>query len=691
MPRMNWIVPGVILATSSCSLPFGQPAAPAATTSAIEPTIGQIVASLMGHEHLTQHPVDDDISRKWLSHYLDDLDPTHSIFLASDVKEFQTYATKLDDLINDPRPSVDPAFAIETRYEQRFHERLNAAHQALLAPVTFGPKDTLEVDRSKMPWPATAEEADLIWKKRIADALIRAQLSGKDTKERIDSLDKSYKQMERTLDGTEPLDVLERYLGALTRSFDPHSDYFKPATRDNFDIEIANALEGIGAELKTVEEYTVVSKLVPGGPAEMGGQLKPGDKIVAVGQGKNDLVDVVGMRLDSVVKLIRGAKGTDVRLSLIGADDQSREITITRDRVLLPESMAKGEMHTVPVSGRSGAPKDVKVLVVDVPSFYASDLVQGSNLKTSVTDDVKKILQAHKDADAVVLDLRTNGGGSLQESIALTGLFIDRGPVVQVKDRRGDVDVLDDEDSGEAYKGPLAVLVSPLSASASEIFAGAIQDYGRGLIIGSTTHGKGTVQTVVELQPRVERLLHTPHSDDDYSGVLKLTTQQFYRISGDSTQVHGVESDVVIPSPFDAIEEIRESELDGALPWNRIDAATYERDRSLTMNIPWLQQRSHDRVVASKGFQDMAKEASVQKSEQAKKTLSLDLDTRKKERADLEAMLGRKLDAEDDDDEDAGSGSGSGAKPEEKPDPVMDEALAVMADDVVGPDGLAGQ
>jgi carboxyl-terminal processing protease len=683
---MNWIVSGVILATSSCSLPFGQPAAPAATTSAIEPTIGQIVASLMGHEHLTQHPVDDDISRKWLAHYLDDLDPTHSIFLASDVKEFQTYSTKLDDLINDPRPSVDPAFAIETRYEQRFHERLTAAHQALQAPVTFGPKDTLEVDRSKAPWPATAQEADLIWKKRIADALIRAQLSGKDTKERIDSLDKSYKQMERTLDGTEPLDVLERYLGALTRSFDPHSDYFKPATRDNFDIEIANALEGIGAELKTVEEYTVVSKLVPGGPAEKAGELKTGDKIVAVGQGKNDLVDVVGMRLDSVVKLIRGEKGTEVRLSLIGADDQNREITITRDRVLLPDSMAKGEMHTVPVTARSGAQKNVKVLWIDIPSFYASDLVQGSNLKTSVTDDVKAILVAHKDADAVVLDLRTNGGGSLAESVALTGLFIDRGPVVQVKDRRGEVDVLDDEDSGVSYKGPLAVIVSPLSASASEILAGAIQDYGRGLIIGSTTHGKGTVQTVVELQPRVERLLRT-RSDDDYAGVLKLTTQQFYRVSGDSTQVHGVESDVVIPSPFDAIEQIRESELEGALPWNRIDAATYERDRALAMNVPWLQERSRARVSAAKGFQDMAKEASVQKSEQAKKTLSLDLETRKKERAELEALLGRKLDADDDDDD--GSGSGSGAKPEEKPDPVMDEALAVMADDVVGPDGLA--
>jgi carboxyl-terminal processing protease len=687
MPRMNWIFPGVILATSSCSLPFGQPAAPAATTSAIEPTIGQIVATLMGHEHLTQHPVDDDVSRKWLSHYLDDLDPTHSIFLASDIKEFQAYATRLDDLILDARPSVDPAFAIETRYEQRFHERLTAAHQALLAPPTFGPKDTLEVDRSKSPWPATAADADLIWKKRIADALVRVQLDGKDTKERIESLDKSYKAMERTLDTTEPLDVLERYLGALTRSFDPHSDYFKPATRDNFDIEIQNALEGIGAELRTVEEYTVVSKLVPGGPAEMAGQLKPGDKIVAVGQGTSDLVDVTGMRLDSVVKLIRGKKGTDVRLSLIGPDDQGREITIQRDRVLLPESMAKGEMHKVPVEGRSGVKKDVNVLVIDVPSFYSSDLVQGSKLGTTVSGDVRTIIEANKNADAVVLDLRMNGGGSLAESVALTGLFIDQGPVVQVKDRRGEVDVLDDDQSGVAYKGPLAVIVSPLSASASEILAGAIQDYGRGLIVGSTTHGKGTVQTLVELQPRVERLLHT-RSEEDMAGAMKLTTQQFYRVSGDSTQVHGVESDVVIPSPFDAITDIRESELEGALPWNRIDPASYQRDRSLAMNVPWLQERSSGRVAAAKGFQDMAKEASVQKSEQAKKTLSLDLETRKKERADLEAVLGRKLEVDDDDDN--GSGSGSGAKPEPKPDPVLDEALAVMADEVVGPDGLAG-
>jgi carboxyl-terminal processing protease len=690
MPRMNWIIPGVFLATSSCSLPFGQPDAPAATTSAIEPTIGQIVANLMGNEHLTQHPVDDDISRRWLSHFLDDIDPTHSIFLAGDVKEFQGYATKLDDLINAPRPSVDPAFVIETRYEQRFHERLTAAHAALLAPPTFGPHETLEVDRSKAPWPATAEEADLIWKKRIADALIRAQLDGKDVAKRIESLDKSYKAMERSLDATEPLDVLERYLGALTRSFDPHSDYFKPATRDNFDIEIANALEGIGAELRTDEEYTVVSKLVPGGPAERGGQLKPGDRIVAVGQGTGDLVDVVGLRLDAVVKMIRGKKGTDVRLSLLGADDAGREITIRRDRVVILDSMAKGEMRTVPVTGRGGVTKDVDVLVVDVPSFYASDLVHGANLKTSVTDDVRAILAEHRDADAVLLDLRTNGGGSLTESVALTGLFIDEGPVVQVRDRRGEVDVLDDEDSGVAYKGPLAVLVSPLSASASEIFAGAIQDYGRGLVVGSTTHGKGTVQTLVELGPRVERMLHMD-TDEDVAGAMKLTTQQFYRVSGDSTQAHGVESDVVIPSPFDAIEEIRESELDGALPWNRIDAAHYDkRDRTLSMNLPWLQERSRARVAASKGFQDMAKEASVQKSEQAKKTLSLDLATRKKERAELEAVLGRKLDAGDEDDA-AGTGSGSGAEPKKEPDVVLDEALAVTADNVLGRDALAGQ
>jgi carboxyl-terminal processing protease len=456
--------------------------------------------------------------------------------------------------------------------------------------------------------------------------------------------------------------VLELYLGALGQAYDPHSVWFAPASKDDFDIQMRDALEGIGATLVREEDYITVKSLVPGGPAARANELQPGDRIVAVAQG-GQKTDVVGMRIDHVVKLIRGPKGTDVVLTVIpaGAADasQTRDLRITRDQVVIAEAAAKGEVREV---------DGVKVGVIDVPSFY-QDLSErgGKSAPRTTADDVRRILDGFKKdgVAAVLVDLRANGGGALTQAIALTGLFIDAGPVVQIKDRQGRVEVLEDREKGLAWEGPLAVVTSAHSASASEIFAGAIQDYGRGLVVGdSSTHGKGTVQQFIDLSPVVAGF-QVPGAAD-VAGALKYTTDQFYRVSGRSTQQVGVEADVVIPSLSDGLD-MGESSLPFALAYDEIDPARF-RAWGQRPDRAALQRRSAERVGGDPRFQVMA-ELRALRDARDQDTISLDLDQRRQERSNWEELEKR---------------AEAVGLEGEAVDPVLDEALRVVRDFVKG-------
>ncbi|MBW1881825.1 MAG: PDZ domain-containing protein, partial [Deltaproteobacteria bacterium] len=413
---------------------------------------------------------------------------------------------------------------------------------------------------------------------RIKEQVLRGLLRGESQESQVEMLRRRYHRLETDILATEPADVLEPYLASFAHAFDPHSDYFKPSTNADFDIEMSNSLEGIGATLRTEGEYTLVYSLVPGGPAQQGEELQPGDRIVAVAQGSEPPVDVVDERIDKVVKQIRGPKGTEVRLTVIPVDapdpSHTRVIRITRDQVILAADDAESRVIEVP--GQDG--QGIKLGLIDIPSFYQDFQARrgGDPEFKSTTRDVKQLLTELKaeEVSGIILDVRRNGGGSLNESVELTGLFIPQGPVVQIGDRSGRTEAMYDPDPAVVYDGPLMVLTSPLSASASEILAGAIQDYDRGLVVGSaSTHGKGTVQNVIDLDPVLRRFVRYP-TPDDLAGAVKVTTHKFYRVSGASTQLRGVQADVVLPSPFDGLE-LLEGDLDYVLGWDRVAPLTY--------------------------------------------------------------------------------------------------------------------
>lgn len=661
------------LLTLSCSTPGEADAAPEMGAPAA--ILTNLVAMTLERHHYTSQGIDDARSRKWLDGYIDNLDPARMFFLESDVQGFRArWATQLDDTVKDMPADLRPAFEMDKVFRERVAERMETVNTVLTTPQPLDGDDSVVWNREDTPWPATRAEADGLWERRLKGELMRYRLTDMEEAEARERLLKRYTRFAGDLEQEDSGDLLEGWLGALGQTFDPHSIWFKPARKDDFDIEMRDSLEGIGATLSPDGPYTVVRSLVPGGPAFKGGDLKPDDKIIGVTQEDGEHTDIIDMRLDRVVKLIRGPKGTKVVLTVIPADAPdntvTRDVTILRDKVKVAEAQAKGEIKEI---------GGTKIGVIDVPSFYQDVRGRGNRASAinSTAADMETILKGfHKDGvDVVVVDLRANGGGSLQQAIEVTGLFIDQGPVVQIRDRGGKVESLDDEVGGQVWSGPLVVLQSIYSASASEIFAGAVQDYGRGLIVGAeATHGKGTVQQLVDMSPMLGGVAGPAAAEQ--AGALKFTTDQFYRVSGKSTQNKGVLSDVVIPTPSDGLD-VREADLDNALPYHEIRPARYDAG-GLDVDLGALQDRSQTRVSASEDFQRMG-ELRAEREKRMGKPVSLNLETREAEMAAFE-KLEEAADPGGVDTSPDAPPEGEGDTEKERKDPVLEEALAISVD-----------
>lgn len=561
----------------------------------IQPTRDQMVASLNTVELLRRHHynrirLDDALSSDIFDGYMRQLDPQRSLFTAEDIKAFEGYRYRLDDLLLAGDLSV--GFAMHKRQMERLNQRLDFANRLLaddLHSMDFSSDQQILADREKAEWPATDIDLMQLWRHQIKDEVLRLKLAGRDMTAIEELLSKRYKGQQLRLNQTRSEDVFQSYINAFAQVYDPHTQYMSPENAANFDINMSLSLEGIGAVLQSDDEFTKIVRLVPAGPAAKSKKLAPADRIIAVGQEDKDMVDVVGWRLDEVVKLIRGPKGSNVRLEVIPAsnpptDLSSREVVLVREAVKLEDQAAASSILTY----GSGA-NEQRIGVIEVPGFYIDFKAQrrGDPEYRSTTRDVRRLLEEMKehDVDGIVLDLRNNGGGSLQEATELTGLFIDRGPTVQVRDTQGEIQVLDDPQEGISYNGPMAVLVNRLSASASEIFAGAMQDYGRALVIGEPTFGKGTVQSIQPLN----------------HGELKLTLAKFYRVSGQSTQNRGVVPDITYPSLLDTTE-IGESYLPRALPWDTIKPADYAINQQVAPFVKRLDEQHQRRVGTDPDF-----------------------------------------------------------------------------------------
>ena len=530
--------------------------------------IAQLIRSYMERRHYVKSSLDDDMSVRVLERYLETLDPERLYFLQQDVSKFEEIRHEFDEFIAESR--LEPAFAIFLVYRTRVRKQVEVALSYLDKPFDFSTDELYAVDREDAPWAVNEAELDELWRKRVKNDMISLMLSGKDEDGARETLRKRYEQLRHRTAQLNANDVFQFYTNAYLLSVEPHTSYLSPRASENFRIRMSLSLEGIGAVLQSENEHTKVTRVVTGGPADMSGELHAGDRIVGVGQGlESEITDVVGWRLDDVVDLIRGPKGSVVQLRVLpekaGAAGETRDIAITRDKIKLEEQAAKKAVHEVDHNG-----KHYKLGVITVPTFYADfeGRSQGDPEYRSTTKDVRELIRDLESdgIDALIVDLRGNGGGALSEAISLTGLFIESGPIVQVRDSSGRVRVNADPDPSVSYTGPLAVMVDRNSASASEIFAGAIQDYKRGLIVGEPTFGKGTVQNLVSLDQ---------HSRNDIDlGQLKLTVAQFFRVSGDSTQHRGVVPDILFPIAMNSDQE-GERSFDNALPWSRIEAADY--------------------------------------------------------------------------------------------------------------------
>ncbi|PQP06409.1 tail-specific protease [Pseudomonas frederiksbergensis] len=596
----------------------------------LQPDRDEVIASLnvvelLKRHHYSKPPLDDARSMIIYDSYLKLLDPSRSYFMASDIAEFDKWKTQFDDFLKSG--DLNAGFTIYKRYLDRVKARLDFALAELnkgVDKIDFTTKETLLVDRKDAPWLKTTAELDDLWRKRVKDEVLRMKISGKEPKQIQETLTKRYKNQLARLDQTRAEDIFQAYINTFAMSYDPHTNYLSPDNAENFDINMSLSLEGIGAVLQSDNDQVKVVRLVPAGPADKTKQVAPADKIIGVAQGNKEMVDVVGWRLDEVVKLIRGPKGTVVRLEVIPAsnapnDQTTKIVPITREAVKLEDQAVKKSILSLKQDG-----KDYKLGVIEIPAFYLDFKAfrAGDPDYKSTTRDVKKLLtELQKDkVDGVVIDLRNNGGGSLQEATELTSLFIDKGPTVLVRNADGRVDVLEDENPGAFYKGPMALLVNRLSASASEIFAGAMQDYHRALIIGGQTFGKGTVQTIQPLN----------------HGELKLTLAKFYRVSGQSTQHQGVLPDIDYPSIIDT-KEIGESALPEAMPWDTIRAAIKPALDPFKPYITQLKSEHDVRTAKDAEFVFIRDKLALAQKLMAEKTVSLNEADRRAQHADIEA------------------------------------------------------
>jgi carboxyl-terminal processing protease len=606
--------------------PPGGPAASAAVSpkpGANDRHIAMAVRRHLEREHFLhqRQPIDDAMARRWFENFLESLDPMKAYLLQSDVDAFAQKRDALDDLVK--RGDVSFAYEVFDRFLQRVDSRVPLIERLIATKHDFAQDESVVVDRKATTWAKTEAEAEDLWRRRIKLDLLREKMEKTPPEEIQDKLLRRYRSFAKRMHQMTADELLEVYLSSLTSSFDPHTSFMSPGTLENFEIGMKLELDGIGAQLKGEDGYTTIVELTPGGAADKDGRLKAKDRVVGVGQGaEGDIVDTVDMNLNEVVKMIRGKRGTVVRLKVIPVGETAPKVyDITRAKIELKDAEARGEVieHGTKPDG-----KPWRIGFINLPSFYMdmAGAQQGQADFKSSTRDTKRLLDdfRRQGVDCVVLDLRGNGGGSLPEAIKLTGLFIDRGPVVQIKDADKQVRPYDDVDAGTAWDGPLVVLTSKFSASASEILAGAIQDYRRGLIVGDeATHGKGTVQSLLDLG----RQLFQRFDNAPSLGAIKITMQQFYRPSGASTQLEGVKSDVVLPSLTTHLP-VGERDLDHALPFDKVPAAAYQSTANVSDAIvEQLRRRSAERVGADEKFADLAADVARYNRRKDEKTVSL--------------------------------------------------------------------
>ena len=644
--RFGWtIVVAGLAAVLACPLVWADPAGPRQE----DRHIAVAVSTLLRREHLTKHAIDDEISERSEKSFLKMLDPWKLYFYQSDIDAFDKYKDELDDMAK--KGDVSFAYLVFKTFLQRIDERVQMVDELLGTKLDFTADEDMTVDKEKVTWAKTPAEARERWRKRLKYDLLTLKAdkadksektdkngngNGKEEEDPIEKLKKRYRSFGKRMHQTDSEELLEMYLTSFTSSFDPHTSYMSPSTVENFTIAMKLELEGIGAALQSIDGYTVVNKIVPGGAAEKDGRLKVEDKIVAVGKGdEGEMVDIIDMKLSEVVKMIRGKEGTPVRLAVVSVGSPEKKIyKLTRAKIELKDSEARAKIFD---AGRKPDGAAFKVGVIDLPSFYMDmdGARRGLPDFKSTTRDVKVILEDFnkKGVDAVVLDLRRNGGGSLTEAINLTGLFISEGPVVQVKDADGRTQPYFDLEPATVWAGPLVVLTSKFSASASEILAGAIQDYGRGLIVGDhATHGKGTVQSLLDLSQQLFRVPNAPSM-----GSLKITMQQFYRPSGESTQRRGVLADIELPSLTTHLD-VGEADLDYPLPFDKIDALRYKNYGYVTQAIcDQLRRLSDQRCSQSDKFQLVRKGITRYLEQKARKTVTLNEEKFLKERAEMNA------------------------------------------------------
>ncbi len=601
------------------------------------------VASLISNYNYKKVPLNDSLSAVVYDRYLKALDENHNYLLATDIKDIERFRKGLDDDMK--AGNLNNVFYIFNLYQKRYLERINYSLTQIDNKYDYNKNESFTYDREKEPWMANTTEMNKLWSQRVKYDLLNLKLASADVTKNKETLRKRYQNLISQSKKLSNQDVFQVYMDAFTESIDPHTNYFNPANAANFNIEMSRSLEGIGASLMSENEYVTIKTIVPGGPADKSKQINIDDRIIGVAQGKDgEFQDVVGWRLDNAIAIIRGTKGTVVRLKLlpkgVSASMKPKIVEMVREKIVLKDQLAKKEIRTYNSNG-----KTVKIGIINVPAFYIdfnAYRAKDPNYQ-STTRDVKRILDTLKNmnVDGVVMDLRQNGGGSLIEAIELTGLFIKNGPVVQVRDTRNRVEVNEDEDPSVTYSGPMAVLTDRFSASASEIFAGAIQDYGRGLVIGTQTYGKGTVQSAIELDkvinPSLKEMITALAKKSSGTGAeskfgqLNLTVAKFYRISGSSTQHKGVMPDITFPSviPLDKYGEDTEP---SALPFDMIQKSNYTKVADLSSVIPQLTKLHEQRMASNANYKYMLEDIADYKKRAAETSVTLNEQDLKKQR-----------------------------------------------------------
>jgi carboxyl-terminal processing protease len=616
------------------------------------------------------------MSSQIFERYLESLDGNKSYLLASDIQEFEPLRYQLDDAIE--KADAGPAFQIFTRFQQRNREVLHYALQLLDTEPDFKLDESFRFDRTDAGWPVSSDELHELWRKRVKNDALSLVLAGKTWPEARDVLRKRYERVGKRIEQITADDVFETFMNAYSHVYDPHSNYLSPRNSEEYNIAMSLSYEGIGASLQLVDDYVTIMNVLPGGSAAASTEIKVGDRITAVGQGETGaFTDVVGWRLDDVVQLIRGPENTFVRLQILPASaspgSQEAHLALKRAKITLESQAAKKEVHTL-----HRGDKDLKVGVIEVPSFYQDfqARMKGDADYRSTTRDVHRLideLKAEK-IDSLVIDLRDNGGGHLSEATSLVGLFVERGPVVQLRESNGRIEVLDDPEPGAAWEGPLVVLVNRASASASEIFAGAIQDYQRGLVVGQQTYGKGSVQNLYPL----DRYALGPNAG---FGQLTVTIGKYYRVTGDSTQHRGVEPDITLPSLLNT-DDIGESTRESALPWDRINAAHYTPEPAELPVVSIISREHEERVAHDPDILALQGDVDELAHLRNQRDLSLNLEMRRAERDAIDAERLKRENARR-----AARGltplaNISALDAAEAPDAVLDEAVEIAGDAV---------